>query len=148
MKLIDKAILWMVSESLGRNVSEPTGGLVKANRIIRMDNVCGARPEWLTRQIAGIDHGLSRYKVGSSNPIIRRSCGRIGCGNDPSNPEQDQKQTNNESDPAAESEVVGNRIARNKDGKCAGQEGTPEVPAPRNLLPSVIHHRETEEAEH
>ena len=28
-KLIDKAILGMVSESLGRNASEPTGGLEK-----------------------------------------------------------------------------------------------------------------------
>jgi hypothetical protein len=28
MKLADKAILGMVSESPGRNVSEPTGGLV------------------------------------------------------------------------------------------------------------------------
>jgi hypothetical protein len=27
MKPIDKAIFWMVSESRGRNVSEPTGGL-------------------------------------------------------------------------------------------------------------------------
>ena len=29
VKLIDKAILGMVSESPGRNVSEPTGGLVR-----------------------------------------------------------------------------------------------------------------------
>ena len=28
-KLTDKAIIWMVSESSGRNASEPTGGLVK-----------------------------------------------------------------------------------------------------------------------
>ena len=34
MKLADKAILGMVSESPGRNVSEPTGGLVKINPVV------------------------------------------------------------------------------------------------------------------
>ncbi len=31
VKPIDKAIFWMVSESPGRNVSEPTGGSEKNN---------------------------------------------------------------------------------------------------------------------
>ena len=35
MKLTDKAIIWMVSESSGRNVSEPTGGLVKLKKLRR-----------------------------------------------------------------------------------------------------------------
>ena len=36
MKLTDKAILGMVSESPGRNVTEPTGGLVRILKFRRL----------------------------------------------------------------------------------------------------------------
>ncbi len=74
LKLIDKAIFWMVSESPGRNASEPTGSLVRKSHPEAEPFVVGRRQH----VVSHADRSDTTFRRGGRGSTVTRTCRATG----------------------------------------------------------------------